>query len=128
MIIDRNDLNLKTLFTHPKYFWRELTAIFQRGINGFAPQDTWDLGYYFVRVYVDALKHFKKVSYSYPYQLTVKQWDKILDEMIEGFEAGLDAYYELAITDEEKAKQQVLQKKYNKAIKLFLKWHETMWY
>ena len=74
----------------------------------------------------DFLKAFKECENGFPSRLTEKKWNKILDEMIEGFE--------LHCTKDEWEFEQDLNArnekfaKVNKALKLFSKHFHDLWW
>ena len=74
-------------FRKLKYlYWdihRNVKFGFQRMFRGYDNAD----GYEFFSNFVDRnyklLKHFKKHTWGYPYELTEEEWDKVLEEMIQ---------------------------------------------
>uniref|UniRef100_A0A6H2A2Q0 Uncharacterized protein n=1 Tax=viral metagenome TaxID=1070528 RepID=A0A6H2A2Q0_9ZZZZ len=61
----------------------------QRGKRGWADCDVWGMDYYLVKVIHPMLRRLRKIAHGHPCGLdTPGEWDKILDEMIEGFEAA----------------------------------------
>lgn len=82
--------------------------------------DVYSFDYYLSKKIWNGLKLFKKLSMSHPINLTEKKWDKILDQMIEGFD--LMANDDMWDMDEKK------NKKAHKALKLFAEYYTNLWY
>lgn len=59
---------------------------YQKLTRGFSDKETWNLDETFAKLIAERLKRFKQVTNGHPTQLTPEKWDKILDEMITGFE------------------------------------------
>jgi hypothetical protein len=79
----------------PKYIWSNIEDFFywikhfiQRGWRGWADCDTWGMDGYLIEVMIPMLKHLKETKHGYPGDLTPGRWDKIMDKMIKGLEAG----------------------------------------
>ena len=73
----------------PKLRW--LKYWIYRIRHGFFPSDCWNLDHEIAVWLVPRLKYFRATSCSYPYMIedkeaTSEDWDRILDEMILGFE------------------------------------------
>lgn len=67
---------------------REIKWFSQKRIKGYSDQDLWNLYYPLGKHIVKCLKAFKKINrQGYPgYAKTSKKWEKILDDMIYGWE------------------------------------------
>ena len=79
----------------PKYVWSNIQdffywikAFFQRGWRGWADCDTWGMDGYLLEIMLPMIKHLKETKHGYPGTLTEERWDKIMDKMISGLEAG----------------------------------------
>ena len=102
---------------------RELKYIWQKLTRGWSDKETWSLDVEFCKWILPRLKRFKKLSISYPSTLrNEKNWDKRLDEMIEGFSLYVK-YQESCESIPESDK-----KKIKKAFTRFAKWHEHLWW
>ena len=80
---------------YPKGFWNNIIDFFywikwfiQRGWRGYADCDVWGVDYYLIKVMLPMLKQLKERKHGYPGTLTSARWDKIMDKMIAGLEAG----------------------------------------
>ena len=73
--------NIEDFFYWIKYF-------FQRGWRGWANCDTWGMDGYLLEVMIPMMKHLKETKHGHPACYTEKRWDKIMDKMISGLEAG----------------------------------------
>ena len=77
------------------YNIRKIQWFIQRGKRGWADCDWWGMDYYLISIILPMLKELKKNQHGHPADLTEEKWNKILDEMVEGFEAA-----ERALNDE----------------------------
>jgi hypothetical protein len=91
---------------------------------GYGHVDTYSLDHYFLEVFSRAIKDFREYTCCHPTDITFDEWTKILDEIVEGFEAMRDGQWEVLSDKETKE----VNKKYNKAMKLFCKWHRDLWW
>jgi hypothetical protein len=65
----------------------------QRDERGFDDTETWNLDVTLAKFIVPRLKVFKELNNGYPSKFKAKEeWDKVLDEMIEGFELYSDKW------------------------------------
>ena len=65
-----------------KYLPRKIKWFYQRGKRGYSDNDVWDLDYWFLNVIVPMLKQLNKSNISYPANLTMEEWHRILNKMI----------------------------------------------
>ena len=99
LYIYRFFLHIKESPTDIKYSIRQFV---QRGFKGYSVSDVWGLDYYLSGVLVKALKDLKKMAHGYPCGMIgsqalaledndkgLKEWKKILDEIIWTFEVTL---------------------------------------
>jgi hypothetical protein len=92
--------------------------------QGWCDAETWSLDNQFAKWITPRLKRFKQLTNGIPMDLTEKQWDNILQEMIDGFEfMASDDYYEYGnhIWREK-------HEKINKAMDLFTKHIRNLWW
>lgn len=138
-------------------FCRDMKYFFQRGSRGYSDRDIWSFDYYLSKVICNGLKKLKKDCHGYPEELkTPEKWDKVLQVMIEGFEAAKELvssdYLDECITGYEDKemkqtdgstfimedwpiidmkkvmeKEKIRQDKADKALKLFAKWYFALW-
>ena len=99
----------------------------QRMTRGFDDSETWNLDITIAKFLVPRLKVFKECNKDcYPCHLTEKKWNKIIDEMIEGFELcitkDVGEYEHIFNTRNEK------YSKINKALKHFSKYFNYLWW
>jgi hypothetical protein len=91
--------------------------------HGYSPDELWALDHTIAAFILFRLKAFRKGpgECSYPGNLTSKQWQRILDDMIAGFEfyANHDGWRD----DEAKEGWE----KWDKAMKLFVEYFESLW-
>jgi hypothetical protein len=65
-----------------KYLPKKIKWFFQRGIRGYSDNDVYELDYWFLKVIIPMLKQLEKSNISYPANLTMEEWHKILNKMI----------------------------------------------
>jgi len=83
-------------------------------------EEIWNLESSFLEWIVPRLKLLKKNNISYPGYMTEEKWDKILDEMIDGFESNLERMDMLDETEEN-------NKKLARSLHLFSKYFKHLW-
>lgn len=104
----------KKLFKPIKYF-------FQRKNRGFDDTELWNLDVTFAEYIVPRLKAFRKLECGHPDGLTQEEWNKELDEMIWYFEftCSDDKWFDFS---------KETQNRKRKALKLFAKRYENLWW
>lgn len=119
---------MRDLFNSIKWF-------IQRGRRGYADCDVWGFDEYLNGVILEGLKRLQKDKYGYPGSLkNPEQWTKILQEMIDGFEAYQaisEHTYKYLNSDGEREYNhehtQKLYQKHQKGLKLFVKYYSALW-
>jgi len=140
-------------FYSPKTFWENIVEtshwfkyLWQRAFRGWADCDCWSIASYLVEIMPPMLKRFKRDLHGYPgwgQASTPEKWDYLIDQMIEGFEAGkrveVDDYYMATNADiltRNPTREEVLswnelykvdRKIFNDNMKLFIKWFFHLW-
>lgn len=123
-------------------------SLLQRAFRGWADRDIWSLDSHLLIILPQMIEHLKKHSHGYPgvdEASTPEKWNNILDQMIEGFEAGkkvLDDDYVDQIQPKwfengEKLTSETLQKSmeenlkdqdlFHERMKLFDRWFFSLW-
>jgi len=109
------------------FYW--LRSCHQRAFKGWADCDCWDMDYYLSKIIPAMLRDLKDNRFGQPEELTEEEWDKKIDEMIEGFEAArrvIDLDY--PDNGEDLGKMVNADQKLFKAKgKLFIKWFFDLW-
>jgi hypothetical protein len=106
--------------------FRELKYFIQRGIRGYSDKDLWDFDFYLAEMISRALYQLKKIQHGYPAELTEKKWDKILEDIILGFEAVI--WIDMIPTVEAfNAQYPRLKIQRDRGLKLFIKYFEDLW-
>lgn len=85
--------------------------------TGIPQSHTWDMSGVLAMIIYTYLKEFKKFNCAYPTNLTEDKWDKILDDMIEGFAS--------IIKGQESNRA---RKKQRRALSLFKTWFFALWW
>lgn len=89
----------------------------QRETRGFDDTETWSLSSSMARFIIPRLERFKELHCCHPGTLTMEKWDKILQEMIDGFK-------EVERMDE----NDFDHAKVKRGLKLFKKWYLDLWW
>lgn len=122
---------------------REIKWKWQRMWRGWADSDVWSIDGWFLETMPGMLRLLRKKKIGYPAGLkSVKEWNKILAKMIDGFElrnrwecdyasiVGDQNYYNFKDPVWRKkydAKQKEVDKKFDEAMGLFHKWFFALW-
>lgn len=110
----------------PKDFYREIKYFIQRGRKGYCDRDLWGIDEWLSDILPKAIREFKKHNYGYPgygEAKTPKQWNKILSEIANGFEAW-NKIDKLPLKSKRYRKYLA---QFNKGMKLFHKWYGGLW-
>ena len=153
LYIYRFFLHIKETPTDIRYYLRQFV---QRGIKGYAKSDVWGFDYYLSKVIVKGLKDLKEMSHGYPCGMVgsqaialekndkgMKEWKKILDEIIWTFEVTLKvqdkdwvyiplAKYRKKFENQDKKRNYHIMTKtecerYKKGWKLFQQYYFDLW-
>jgi len=110
---------LEQLYLHTKWF-------IQRGWRGYSDSDVWDIDCYISHWMPSALRRLRHSGNSYPADLSGRdEWDKILDEMILGFEATRKVQeLEFGSTEEERS---LVLAQANRGLELFRRHYFDLW-
>jgi hypothetical protein len=123
----------------PRHICSEIYWFIQRGKRGYADCDVWDFDHYLTKVIPGALRQLKRISHGYPNDLTPEKWDKILEQIIEGFELAhkgvttLDDYtknekvYKMFRKNDIDSPTKAEVKKVDRGFKLFQKYFGALW-
>lgn len=122
--IEKKEDEIRELLSDKK---RQTKYINQLNRRGWSDMDIWDLDYTFAEFIVPRLKELKKNKFGIitvfendDEKKTMKRWDAIFNEMIEGFEIVLDDNRWRLIDKK--------QKKVDKALENFVKYFDNLWY
>lgn len=94
----------------PRYAW-------QRVRRGYSEEDTWGFHYHLAPLIAGGVRRLRERQLGHPSNITAEEWDSILDQIIEGFEAGLDPW---EMTDVEVAK-------FKRGGELFIEYFFNLW-
>jgi hypothetical protein len=141
-------------FNHVRYFHKEIKWFFQRGWRGYADCDVWGLDGYLISWLPKALRHLAKYNHGCPPYLYDDQakddkchkWKEILEKMALGFELQdkWDRDYVAVVGDTKNgkeyydfkdpewvkkfnAKEKEVEKTFNEAMDLFIKYFHNLW-
>jgi hypothetical protein len=94
----------------------------QRRTRGFDDTETWALDAVIAKFLIPRLKRFKELHFCHPPQISMEQWDEILQKMIDGFEESLTR-------DDltEKRGREWDSTKVEEGLKLFAEWYHDLW-
>lgn len=94
--------------------------------DGFVPAEFWNLDGTFAMYIYSHLCYFKEhCNYGHPGNMTEKQWNKCLNDMITAFRLLVE---EDKITDYKSIQSKNREKKINYGLKLFAKHFRALWY
>lgn len=93
-----------------------------RAVNGFSTYDWWNFDGYLAFVIAGGLKKFRNEGSGYPADLTIEQWNTLLDIMIEGFE-GWQNKFVVDTFEEEKE----LARELGVALDIFKAYFTSLW-
>ena len=116
---------------------RRFKYAMQRMWRGYGDNDVWDFDSYLSEVIIGGVKELRKWKDGHPAHLKdVETWHKILDEIIDGFEAhkemcSNDYFVEDSNGKYDKQNSKILearmQKRFDKGMKLFHKYYFNLW-
>lgn len=131
------DFYLDKFIYNPK---REIKYAWQRVFRGWDDTACWDAGDYFLNNFIGILNQFQKKLNGFPSSVgSLNKWEKIIQQMIDGFEAGRrveygENYYNCSSINYDKATIDKIikldrqdSKKLNKALLLFVKYFHELW-
>jgi hypothetical protein len=99
-----------------KYFW-------QRGVRGWADCDTWSLDKHLNTVLSGAIRHLKNTNHGFPFGMASDEWDRILEAIAWGFEAG----NRKEDFDWNSPEYNKLEEAHRKALALFVEHYGSLW-
>jgi hypothetical protein len=99
----------------------------QRKKMGFDDRATWCLDHTLAEYILPRLKRFREVTYGYPGNITMEEWQVILDKMIYSMQAIVDEWNNVTIdrTDKDFRKEEV---KVHQGLCLFGKYFRHLWW
>jgi hypothetical protein len=112
-----------------RFLRRKAKFAFQKIFRGYPDCEWWDFSHYYSKWCLPRLKHLRKHYHGgpkgmYPEIQTWEDWERILDQMIEGFEANIKLDNMEFETKEDAIK---LREKLDKGIALFAKYYWHLW-
>lgn len=72
----------------PRDFYRKCKRGYQRAYRGWSDEDLWGFDDYLTNIILNGLKQFKNHHCSFPPNITMEEWNRILDSMIWTFEVN----------------------------------------
>lgn len=75
-----------------KYLPKEIKWFFQRGFKGYCDRDVYGIDNWFENVIIPMLEQLQKIKQGYPINMTEKQWDIALSNMIYCFKESTEKY------------------------------------
>ena len=117
---------LDFMYYTPKWyvidFIYEVKMKFQLFSKGYNERMVYSFCDYMTDLNLKLLKDLKKTKHGFPSQLTEKKWDKILGQMIEGFEAQVTSRDVFTVKEYNK-----LDKKFKDGMKLYVEYYNNLW-
>lgn len=103
----------KITWSKPKWYlqnirviWSRITDFFERGCNGWAKGDVWDVDRYLGQVIPNMIEYYKKVNNGYPGSdqfPNEEKFDEALTKVIDGFrryDSWEDEYFKLPLNEQ----------------------------
>ena len=103
-----------------KFGKREIKFWWQRRTRKWDDSETWNLDMVVTKFTLPRLKRFREINAVSPEELTEKEWDSILNQMIFAFET-FDDHWNKELTEEE-------WRKIDRGFQLFGKWYMRLWW
>lgn len=135
--------SMNPYYSIPRWFRdikHEIKMAWQRVFRGYDDDAIWNFHHHFSTLAINCLTTFKKSHIGYPVNLkSSKEWDKILDEIINGFKLSErvtcepEIYFKSGKKDRVKkfkAGQKKMNKdikKFEKAMELFVEYYHNLW-
>ena len=115
-------------FRNKHQFVFRLRMSWQRATQQFSDDQLWGLSHSSAQLIVAGIKKLRECANGYPMEFTLEYgngeewegWELVLAEIEEGFQVWLDT--DGWFGDDKKG-----EKKYNRALKLFARWHGALW-
>ena len=89
MIFTNTGYKLSYILTHPHkifmHWMRDIQCAWQRANKGYCFRDLWNVDLWFIEIMPKMIQELKERKIGYPAYLSEKEWDSILDEMIQCF-------------------------------------------
>jgi len=105
----------------------DIKCFIQRGRKGYSDRNLWNFDYYLAEIISNGLQELKEGLTSYPPEfVSKKEWENVLDTIIEGFKEKLKAcncYYGYDITEYPDYDVEKIEK----ALELFAKYFNYLW-
>lgn len=124
------DFYLDKFIYNPK---REIKYAWQRVFRGWDDTACWGIDDYFLLNFTEILKRFKEKLHGFPISVgSEKKWKHLIQQMIDGFEAGKRVSWATNWEGEHSADEAMLldrkdTKKLNKSLLLFVKYFDELW-
>lgn len=99
---------------------RSARFLYQRLTRGWDDSDTFSLDHSLAKVIVPRLKRFRQVTIGSPGDLTMEEWQAMLDKMI--------AAFEFAASEERWSAGPEEFEKHNEGLELFAQWYWALWW
>jgi hypothetical protein len=89
MIFTKTGYKLSYNLTHPHkvfmHWMRDIKCAWQRANKGYCFRDLWNIDLWFIEIMPQMIQELKECKMGYPDGLSEKEWDDILDAMIQCF-------------------------------------------
>ena len=115
-----------TLIDRDDERWKEYQQ--QRLEGGFDDSEVWSLEGTITSFILPRLKRFKEITYSYPSDISAKEWNNKLEKMITAFEYLENEDLGLDDTKSGIDRWAAREKVINEGLELFIKYYNSLWY
>lgn len=103
---------------------RDILFFWQRVTRGWDDSSTWSMDQSLAKIILPRLKRFQEIRRGYPHDMTDEEWDKIIKEMIWGFQWFADGK-QYSYEPKDGAAE---AKRAHDAIELFAKYYSGLWW
>lgn len=120
---------MKEYLTNTKRIWHPLVNLWRRYKKGAGCCDVFNADYYLAKKILPVLKEYRRQNdYSYPSELTQKEWKQILDDMIWAFQYKVDGEEPVNVNGKLDVKASIeLEKRAQRGYELFGKYFRNLW-
>lgn len=119
------------IFSHLKYFLKNIKYAWQRATKGYCDRDLWNLDIFYLNLFINTLTNFKKNLHGAPSEFfdkekenQVERWENYLKEMIEHFK---NAQYDFNGPDGEGRSVDFLNQELKKGLDMMYEVFYELW-
>lgn len=136
--MSEHKLTIEQDLKRPPYWWCDLVYNFkrvfvypfQRFFRGYSDSDLWNLDTFYGDIITRSMRAFRDKTCSFPPELTFKEWQAVLDDIIFAFEHESKDWWVLAdeqkiLSEEEKT---AIKERVDRGFEYFKKYYRDLWW